>query len=171
MDMNETSEVLEFGIKREDEILTSGGCAIIFDPKTHKYAVGKEEGGKLRLFSGGLKEGENVKEGILREVLEESGLHDFEYVEKIAEAVVHYYNSLKKQNRGGHTTCLLVILKSTDIVPTQLEAHEKFKLEWVSTEEMLENWKSINQNHDYDHWIYFLNKSVERATKLGYVKM
>lgn len=159
---------MEFGIKRENEIMTSGGCAIVFDPKTQKYAVGKEEGGNFRLFSGGLKEDEDVKAGILREVLEESGLYDFKYVEKIAEAIVHYYNGLKKQNRGGHATCLLVILKSADVVPTQLEEHEKFMLVYTPAEEILSNWEARNKDKSYDHWIYFLKKAVNRAKELGH---
>jgi len=53
-------DVPEFGIKRENETWVSGGCGIVFDPKSQRYAVGKEEGGKLRLFSGGVPENENI---------------------------------------------------------------------------------------------------------------
>src|SRR3989344_8366482 len=117
-------EVLEFGIKRENEISAAGGCGIVFDPNTQMYAVGKEDSGKFRLFSGGVKDGEDIKVGVLREVVEESGLYDFEYVEKISEAIVHYYNTLKKLNRVGPATCFLVILKSANLVSTQLEENK-----------------------------------------------
>jgi hypothetical protein len=161
----------EFGIKREGEIQVSGGCAVIFDPVSQQYAVGKDiEGGLIRLFSGNVKPGEDVEKGVLREVVEESGLHDFVHVEKIAQAITHYYNRLKDSYRGGSATCMLGVLKSTDLLPLQLEAHEKFVLGWAAAEEILSNWESRNENKDFDHWIYFLNKAVRRAKELGYDK-
>jgi 8-oxo-dGTP pyrophosphatase MutT (NUDIX family) len=161
----------EFGIKRENEERRDGGCGIVFDPQSQKYAVGKQtENGLFRLFSGGVDAHEDIKEGVLREVVEESGLHDFLYVEKIAEAFSHYRNSLRNVNRIAFATCLLVILKSTNLIPTKLEEHEKFELAWATKDELLENWNLHNENKDNDHWIYFLNKASERALELGYVK-
>lgn len=163
--------IAEFGIKRDNEERRDGGCAVVFDPKTQKYAVGEDSAdGRLRLFSGGVDVEEGIQEGILREVREESGLHDFDYVEKIAEALTHYYNSLKNVNRVAHATCFLVILKSADVRDVQLEAHEKFSLVWENADEILANWEAGNQNHDFDHWIYFFKKCVKRVEELGYNK-
>jgi 8-oxo-dGTP pyrophosphatase MutT (NUDIX family) len=167
--MNTENEIREFGIKREGEERRDGGCGIVFDPQSQKYAVGKQtDDGLFRLFSGGVDVNEDIKEGVLREVVEESGLYDFLYVEKIAEALTHYHNSLRNVDRVAHATCFLVILKSNEVKPTQLEEHEKFTLVWASAEEILSNWNSRNENKDNDHWIYFLNKSVSRAKELGY---
>lgn len=164
------SDILEFGIKRKNEERRDGGCAVVFDPLSQMYAVGKQENGWLRLFSGGVDEGEDIKDGVLREVLEEGGLYDFLYVEKIAEAMTHYHNSLKNIDRVAYAACFLVILKSTDLKHTQLEEHEKFVLDWVSSKGLLNNWESRNQEKNYDHWIYFFKKSVNRAIELGYDK-
>jgi len=158
----------EFGIKRENEERRDGGCGIVFNPQNQKYAVGKQESGLFRLFSGGVNLGEDIKDGVLREVREESGLCNFLYVEKIAEALCHFHNTLKNVDRVAHATCFLVILKSTQLIPTELEEHEKFTLEWATAEDILENWNSRNQQKDYDHWIYFLGKSIARAKELGY---
>lgn len=164
-------DIPEFGIKRENEERRDGGCGVVFDPKTQKYAVGKHhDNGFLRLFSGGVSAGEDIKKGVLREVTEESGLYDFEYVEKIAEAVTHYHNSLKNVNRVGHATCFLVILNSATTSPTHLEDHEKFSLAWATIEEIFANWEAYNANHDNDHWFYFMKKAVTRAKELGYDK-
>ncbi len=163
------SEILEFGIKRENEEQRDGGCGIVFDPTTQRYAVGKEtESGLYRLFSGGVDPNEDIQEGVLREVVEESGLHEFLYTEKIAEALTHYRNNLRNVNRVARATCFLVILKTTNLVAVQLEEHEKFTLAWVTADELFLNWKSRNENKDYDHWIYFLKKSVIRAKELQY---
>ncbi len=169
--MNNTDQIPEFGIKREDEERRDGGCAVVFDPETQMYAVGDQTvKGRYRLFSGGVSADEDIKDGVLREVVEESGLHDFLYVEKIAEAFAHFHNTLKNVNRVAKATCFLVILKSRDLVATQLEEHEKFTLAWVSAKDILEAWHAGNENHDNDHWVYFLDKCVKRAKELGYDK-
>jgi len=169
--MEDVEAIPEFGIQRENEERRDGGCGIVFDPTTQRYAVGRQgatghETGLLRLFSGGVDEGEDIEAGVLREVTEESGLHDFLYVEKIGEAMAHYHNSLRNVNRVAKATCFLVILKGTDLVPVQLEEHEKFTLAWVTADEMRENWQMHGRGAD--HWIYFLEKAVARAAALGY---
>ena len=169
--MSESESIKEFGIKRENEERRDGGCGIVFDPVSQKYAVGEQhDNGTFRLFSGGVDEGEDIKEGILREVTEESGLYDFLHVEKIAEALTHYHNTLRNVNRVAHATCFLVILNSTKLKPVALEDHEKFSLVWVTTDEIIKNWEARNENHDNDHWLYFMGKAVTRAKELGYDK-
>jgi leucyl-tRNA synthetase len=155
----------ETGTKRDNEERRDGGCTIVFDPKTQKYAVNKaKDNYYYRLFAGGVAEGENKKDGILREMAEESGLYDFGDVIEIETQLVRYYNRLKKLNRVGLATSYLVILKSTDTHPQKLESHEEgFTLEWHSAEEILENWESRNEHGDLDHWISSLKKAVAVA--------
>jgi 8-oxo-dGTP pyrophosphatase MutT (NUDIX family) len=161
----------EFGIKRQNEERRDGGCAVVFDPATQKYAVGKQDkDGFLRLFSGGVGHAEDMQTGVLREVTEESGLHDFLHVEKIAEAFAHYHNSLRKVNRVAKATCFLVILRSISCMPVHLEEHEKFSLAWATADEILADWHARNTAKDYDHWIYFFKKSIARVEDLGYAK-
>ncbi len=169
--MSEETTLLEFGIKRENEERRDGGCGIVFDPQSQRYAVGRQhENGSLRLFSGGVDPAEDIQQGIFREVTEESGLHDFLYTEKIGEALTHYHNTLRNVNRVAKATCYLIILKSTDLIPVKLEDHEKFELVWVTAQDMFSDWQSRNENKDNDHWIYFLKKSLARAIELGYDK-
>lgn len=163
-----TNTIPEFGIKRENEEPRDGGCGIVYDPKTRKYAVGKQDhNGAFRLFSGGVSAEEDIREGILREVTEEGGLYDFGYVEKIGEAITHYHNSLRNVNRVAHATCFLVILKSADLKPVAHEEHEKFSLIWATAEEILADWRARNENKDNDHWIYFMEKAMKRVEELG----
>ena len=158
----------EFGIAREGEERRDGGVGIVFDPATQKYAVGEQsDNGLYRLFSGGVDAGEDIQKGTEREVIEESGLHDFAHVEKIGEALSHYHNSLRNVNRVAHATCFLFILKTTNTIPTQLEEHEKFTLVWVTSEEIRKNWNAQNQDKGLDHWFYFLEKATARVRELG----
>lgn len=162
-------EIPEFGVKRDNEERRDGGCGIVFNPKNRKFAVGKQhDNGVYRLFSGGVDEKEGIEEGILREVVEESGLYNFKYVEIISQAYTHYFNSLKNVNRVALATCILIILESDDLKPLKLEEHEKFSLVWVDEEEIISNWKMNNANKDYDHWIYFMEIAIRRIKELGY---
>lgn len=159
----------EFGIPRENEERRDGGCGVVFDPASQKYAVGRRDvDGHLLLFSGGVDAGEDSQTGILREVTEESGLHDFIYVERVADALTHYHNALKGVNRVAYATCYLAILGSTKQLPLKLEAHEKFSLCWCTADEVLKNWEENNEGNNYDHWIYFFKKAVNRVKALGY---
>ncbi len=159
----------EFGIKRENEERRDGGCGVIFDPVISKYAVGlNKKDGAFWLFSGGVQAGEEMESAVLREIAEESGLYDFLHVEKIAEALCHYHNILKNVNRFAHATCFLVVLKSQKVMEIRPEEHEKFILAWATSQEIISNWESKNKEQGYDHWIYFLKKSMTRLKELGY---
>lgn len=163
------SPIPEFGMKRENEERRDGGCGVVFDPITQKYAVGKQTAdGLFRLFSGGVDADEDIQEGVVREVIEESGLTDFLHIEQIAEAFTHYHNNLRNVNRVAKATCFLIVLNTANLVDVKLEEHEKFVLEWATAEEIISNWTSRNENKDYDHWLYFFEKSVNRAKELGY---
>ncbi|MFA6392898.1 MAG: NUDIX domain-containing protein [Candidatus Paceibacterota bacterium] len=167
--MNNLEEILEFGIKREGEERRDGGCAIVFHPETQRYAVFRDlKNGLMGLFGGGFNEGENEQDGVIRELIEESGLIDFLYVERIEKIKTHYFNSNKKINRVALATCFLVILKSTNSQLPKLEEHEKIELVWTTPSEILSHWKSRNHNKDYDHWIYLLGKGVSRLKELGH---
>jgi len=160
----------EFGTKRENEERRDGGLAVVFDPATKTFAVGKQEAdGFLRLFSGGVDPGEDMREGILREVVEESGLSHFKNVEQIGEAFAHYHNSLRNVNRVTKATCLLVVLQDTNTVDTKLEAHEKFSLAWATEAELRTSWTATNVDGGNDHWLYFLEKATARLHTLGYL--
>lgn len=159
----------EFGIERENEQPVTGCCAFVYDPATQKYAVGQlDDKDLLILFSGGVKADENIKDGIIREVAEESGLHDFLLVEEISQAKAHYYNILKAINRVALVTCFLIVLKTINRNELSLEAHEKFHLVWKTRDEIVSNWESQNEGKDYDHWIFFSKKAADKLKELGY---
>ncbi|MFA5023722.1 MAG: NUDIX domain-containing protein [Patescibacteria group bacterium] len=170
--MSQELVIPEFGIKRDNEERRDGGCGMVFDPETQLYAVGRQiHDGLFRIFSGGVDEGEDIETGTLREVIEESGLNDFSYIEKIAESFAHYHNSLRNVNRVTKSTCFLVILKSRRLIEVKLEEHEKFYLDWATAADLRSNWESKNENHDLDHWLYYLEKTAERLRELGYDKI
>lgn len=163
------SEIPEFGTPRENEERRDGGCGIIYDPETSQFGVyelGSER--RLMLFGGGVEEGEDLHSGILREVREESGLHDFTHTEEVGKAFTHYVNVAKKVNRVALATCLLLVLNSRDMVPTQREAHEQFELVWRTADAIKSDWVLHNGDHGRDHWFYFMENALARLKEMGY---
>lgn len=158
----------ETGQKRENEEFKNGGAGVVFDPVSQKYAVADLGGGKSLLFAGGVDDGENVQDGVMREITEESGLHNFKYVEKIETSYAHYFNTLKKVNRVARAECFLVILENTDTLPVALEEHEKFTLVWKDAKEIKDWWVHHDDEDGFKHYIRFLDEAVARAIDLGY---
>ncbi|HSX35932.1 MAG TPA: leucine--tRNA ligase [Patescibacteria group bacterium] len=158
----------ELGVKRENEQFADGGSSVVFDPKTQCYAFLRiDNTDRTALFAGGTKDGETIHEGILRELREESGLTHIKHYEEVCVVYGHYYHSLKKLNRRAKATVLLVVLEDTDVVDTQLEAHETFHLEWLNPADVLAAWQATDGGH-YDHYIVALKQAVARAIELGY---
>lgn len=157
----------ELGIKRDNEQFADGGSSVVFDPKTQKYAFPMLPNGFTALFAGGVKPDEDLHQGILRELREESGLINIKHYEEVAVVYGHYYHSLKKLNRRAKATGLLVILENTETVDTQLEAHETFHTVWLDAADVLASWRT-DDTKSYDHYILLLQQAVGRAIELGY---
>jgi leucyl-tRNA synthetase len=158
----------ETGQVRDNEEFKNGGAAVVFDPKTQKYAVASFADGKCLLFAGGVSEGETVHQCILREVEEESGLHNFKHVEWIETSYAHYFNTMKKVNRVARAECLLVVLEDSHTNEVHRELHENFTLAWKSAGEIKKWWMEHNDEDGLKHYIRFLDQSVARAIELGY---
>lgn len=165
----DSDEVIpEFGTPHPDEEYRDGGCGIIIHSETQRYAVYRMPNGLTGFFAGGVDEGEDMLEGVLREVREESGLHDFAEVEYVARARAHYYNRLKNIYRVADATCFLIKLGSDSVQPHRREAHETFELAWTTPTEIIKNWNEHNAKEGRGHWTYFLHKAVAQAKEKGW---
>ena len=161
--------IQEVGVRHPHEERRDGGCGVVFDPKKQKYAVATHPDGLVRLFSGGVDKSEDLERGVMREVTEESGLHDFGHIEKIRSCFTHYFNTRKQVYRSAFATCFLVVLKSDARKEQKLEPHERgFEVAWMSPQEIVRNWMAQNADHSLDHWFIFLREAVARAIELGY---
>lgn len=123
------------GIKQESETHKDSIVAIIYDPKEEKYLTinWKEQGG--RLFVGGTrKENEDALTCALREIVEETGYDDLEFIKETFKINHHYYAYNKNKYFQIESTGLLFHLKSKHQVPQNLDKDEKFNVEWVNKE-------------------------------------
>jgi leucyl-tRNA synthetase len=161
--------IQETGIVHPNEERRDGGCGVVFDPKTQKYAVAARPNGPVGFFGGGVEDDEDSERGVLREITEESGLCDFDHVEKIRTCFAHYNNYRKQIRRSALAACFFVVLKSDARKEPKLEEHEKgLELAWMTPQEIIKNWSDHNADHSLDHWLIFLRESVARAIELGY---
>lgn len=150
----------ESGMRRQNEERRDGGVAVIFDPKTQKYAFGKTSEGLLDLFGGGVDGGEELFKGIKREVEEESGLHKFSDEGILDDAFVHYFNFKKQVPRRARATCLILVLEDRAIGNLAQEKHEDYQLLWLDPDEAISYWEHNDEDGDYAHWVKFLKRGV-----------
>ncbi|MDE2021817.1 MAG: class I tRNA ligase family protein, partial [Patescibacteria group bacterium] len=112
-----------------------------------------ELGGRL-LIGGTAETGEAPALTAAREITEETGYTDLEFVEEAEETGHHsYFAFSKKQATVAHSKLLHFRLKSEAHVAQKLEADEKdkFKVEWVSKEQ------AVREIHDELH-----QRAIER---------
>ena len=121
------------GVPHEDEATKTSVVAIVHDSKEDKYLTINwgENGG--RLFIGGTrKEGESAVDCAIREIAEETGYTDVEFVSSDFAINHHYYAYNKKQYFNIEATPLFFELKSSHREQQDLDDDEDFSIEWVS---------------------------------------
>ena len=123
------------GTPNENESHKDSIVAIVYDKENDKYLTinWKELGG--RLFIGGTRhDGEDAIKCALREIKEETGYDDLEFVKETFKINHHYYAYNKDKYFEIESTGLLFNLKSNHQVEQNLDEDEKFSVEWVSRE-------------------------------------
>jgi len=122
------------GEKRENEKFKNSVVAVLYDEEIDKYLTinWHENGG--RLFVGGTRlENESPKVCAIREISEETGYTDIEFVKEIAPINHHYYAYNKNQAYEIECVGMLFKLKSKKCEKQHLDEDEKnfFDVEWV----------------------------------------
>ena len=121
------------GEKHENESHKDSIVAILYDEANDKYLTinWHEKGG--RLFVGGTrKDGESAVDCATREIIEETGYDDIEFVRDTFKINHHYYAYNKNKYFEIESTGLLFKLKSDHRVDQNLDDDEVFDVEWVS---------------------------------------
>ncbi len=86
---------------------------------------------------GGIDEGESLEKAAIREVQEETGYQNVEFVKELGNTVhSQFYHAVKKQNRFAHFRPVLLKLKDSlqlEISPAEKELHN---LKWLTPKEV-----------------------------------
>ena len=121
------------GTPHENESHKDSIVAVVYDEKNDKYLTinWHDKGG--RLFIGGTrKDGESAVDCATREITEETGYDDIEFVRETFKINHHYYAYNKDKYFEIESTGLLFKLKSDHRVEQTLDEDEVFDVEWVS---------------------------------------
>lgn len=122
------------GTKKENEQKKNSIVAVLFDEKTNKYLTINWKDKAGRLFIGGtLQENETPLECATREIKEETGYTNIEFITEILPINHHYYAYNKNKAYEINSTGLLFKLIDDTKIEQQLDEEEKgnFTLEWV----------------------------------------
>lgn len=140
------------GVPHENETNKNSIVAIVYDEKCDKYLTinWHELGG--RLFIGGTrKEGEPVEECARREIAEETGYTNLELISILPKINHHYYAYNKDKYFNIISTGLYFKLIDDEKVALHLDADEKFDVEWVSQDIVLEEIKDELHRKTYEY--------------------
>ena len=122
------------GTPHENETKKESIVAIVYDEKNDKYLTinWHDKGG--RLFIGGtIKNGESPLECAIREVAEETGYCDLEFVRELPRINHHYYAFNKDKYFNIDCTGLFFKLKNDKKKKQVLDEDEVFDVEWVDS--------------------------------------
>lgn len=138
--------------------------ALVRDPKTRKIISinwGPSAGGNL-LVGGGLNDGEDPVECAKREIAEETGYQDVNFISKSETIHHHYFAHSKNKARQIDAVGLHFELLSDKRAAAQLEEDEKnkFTVEWLTEEE------ADSRINDELHK-YVFNKFVKKLVYTG----
>ena len=143
------------GEVRENEKNKKSIVAVVYDRKNDKYLTinWHEKGG--RLFVGGTrKDGETSIECALREIKEETGYCNLEFIRETFPVNHHYYAYNKDTAFNIIASGLLFELKDHKKENQNLDSDEIFDVEWVSKDVILNEVKDELHSTVYD---YLLN--------------
>lgn len=140
------------GIPHEGESTKNSIVAIVYDEKNKKYLTINWGSNGGRLFIGGSRhDGEEALECALREVEEETGYVDLEFVRELPRINHHYYAYNKDKYFNIDCTGLLFKLKSDKQTIQKLDDDEKFSVEWVDEETIINEVKDELHMKTYEY--------------------
>ena len=135
----------ETGERLENPEYRKSIVAILYDEKTNKYlSIDWNTNGGNLFIGGGVNEGEKIEDCAKREIIEETGYTDIEFIKKTEYTIKHNYFAHSK-NVARRIDCdgLLFKLNSDKRVEAKLEENEKnkFILKWVDDDFIKNNIK------------------------------
>ena len=125
------------GEPHENELNKTSIVAVVYDEKEDKFLTlnWHDKGG--RCFIGGtVHDGEDPLECAKREIEEETGYYDLEFVSELPKIFHHYYAFSKDKYYNTESTGFYFKLKSDKRNLQQLDVDEIFDVEWVSKKQI-----------------------------------
>ena len=130
------------GTPNKNETKKDSIVAVVYDEKNDKYLTinWKNNGGRL-LVGGTRKNDESAIDCAIREIREETGYDDLEFVKETVKINHHYYAYNKDKYFEIESTGVFFKLKSDHKQNQQLDDDEVFNVEWVDKTVILDEVK------------------------------
>lgn len=152
----------DLGEKLEEAQSVTGSVVIVYDKGSGKYLgikTGTNNG--LWLPGGGSEKGESFEQTAIRELKEETGFSRYEKIIPLGDPVYsYYYNDVKQVNKRSFGQGFLFIVDKSWQENTELEAHEKFELDWYDYEELVRQVGLVEGG--VEHWLEMLKRAKAR---------
>ncbi len=140
------------GIPHENEKQKQSIVAIVYDKKNDKYLTINWGHNGGRLFVGGTRHNkESALDCAIREIKEETGYTDIEFIREGFSINHHYYAYNKNQYFDIEATPLLFELKSKDKTEQNLDEDENFTVEWVPKEVIIKEIKDELHKKSFEY--------------------
>ena len=140
------------GIPHENEKQKQSIVAIVYDKKNDKYLTINWGHNGGRLFVGGTRHNkESALDCVIREIKEETGYTDIEFIREGFSINHHYYAYNKNQYFDIEATPLLFELKSKDKTEQNLDEDENFTVEWVPKEVIIKEIKDELHKKSFEY--------------------
>jgi len=124
-------------VEGKEEVERDGAISVIYDPKADKYLCLKWKHEPWTTFvTGGIEEGEDAVESARREILEETGYENIDFIAELSCSQSRFYASHKDINRIANHTVLFFELKTDEKVAVADEEKAKHEVVWLSVEEI-----------------------------------
>jgi leucyl-tRNA synthetase len=111
---------------------------ILINPKDNKVLALKwKKFPWVTFITGGVEDGEDFIEGAKREIKEETGYEDVEYIKTLGGPVEsHFYANHKKENRKALFSALVFHIKSDKQIEVSKEEFDAYTPTWMSFDEL-----------------------------------
>lgn len=142
--------------------------AVIFEPISQKflfsYFGNVKKSNKYGLIGGGVDNGETEIEALKREIMEETGLKNYEIIGKVGGSILSPRDEeFEKNDVIKETVAYLVIAKNSNFISPKLSEQEiknGFELQW-------KNWQEVKIEKPYSEEQILLERGVAKLVELG----
>lgn len=150
----------------------SVGCALFREGEERKYLLLRYGYGHWGFVKGKVEEGENEKETILREIREETGIEEVDFVEGFRERISYYF---KRGDKQIHKEVVFYLARTNEEKVTLSREHKDYswlkyekaidRLSYENTQDILKKSKKFLEREGNQKKLSEMREEIKSCTK------